>query len=198
VLPAVFALLASGLHKYPFSGRLLLFLVPLMLLGVARGAGMLGSALWSSQPAVAVVLFGVLTTAPMLETWQECRRPMRYEQLTPVLAEVRDRWQPGDRAYVYYGAVPSFTFYTRDNPPFPPEAVTLGTEFRDNRIGYRDELAKLKGHPRVWVIFSHRHKNEESFVRAYAEGMGACLGEIREPGASAYLFDFSATTEPPR
>jgi hypothetical protein len=198
VLPAVFALLASGLHKYPFSGRLLLFLVPLMLLGVARGAGMIGAALWSSQPVAAVVLFGVLTAAPVLETWQEFRRPMRYEQLTPVIAQVRQRWQPGDRMYVYYGAVPAFTFYTRDNPPFPPDAVTLGTEFRDSRTSYRDELAGLKGQRRVWVVFSHRHKDEESFVRAYAEGMGRCEEVVKEPGAAAYLFDFSATTEPPR
>jgi hypothetical protein len=197
VLPAAFALLASGLHKYPFSGRLLLFLVPLMLLGVARGAGMIGSALWSAQPVAAVVLFGVLTAAPVLETWQEFRRPMRYEQLVPVIAQVREQWQPGDRMYVYYGAVPAFTFYTRDNPPFPTDAVTLGTEFRDNRTGYLDELARLKGHRRVWVIFSHRHRDEESLVRAYAEGMGRSVEVIKESGAAAYLFDFCATTEPP-
>src|SRR5439155_10942367 len=95
VLPAVFALLASGLHKYPFSGRLLLFLVPLMLLGVARGAWTVGSALWSSQPVAAAVLLGVLTVAPAVETWQEFRRPMRHEQIVPVLAQVRERWQPG-------------------------------------------------------------------------------------------------------
>jgi hypothetical protein len=198
VLPAVFALLASGLHKYPFSGRLLLFLVPLMLLGVARGAWSVGSALWSAQPVAAAILFGVLTVAPVIETWQEFRRPMRYEQLTPVLAEVREQWQPGDRVYVYYGAVPAFTFYTRDNPVFPPGAVTLGTEFRDSRTGYRDELAALKGHHRVWVVFSHRHRDEESLVRAYAEGMGRCEQVVREAGATAFLFDFCATTEPPR
>lgn len=197
VLPAAFALLASGLHKYPFSGRLLLFLVPLMLLGVARGAGMVGAALWSAQPVAAALLLGVLTVAPVIETWQELRRPMRYEQLTPVLAGVREQWQPGDRVYVYYGAVPAFIFYTRDNP-FPAEAVTLGGESRDSRIGYRDELAKLKGHRRVWVVFSHRHKHEESLVRAYAEGMGRCDHAVKDAGAAAYLFDFCATTEPPR
>lgn len=197
VLPAVFALLASGVHKYPFSGRLLLFLVPLMLLGVARGAWTAGSALWSAQPVAAVVLFGVLGAAPAIETWQEFRRPTRYEQITPVLEQVRDKWQPGDRVYVYYGAVPAFTFYTRDNP-FPPEAVTLGTESRGTRTGYRDELATLKGHRRVWVVFSHRHRDEESLIRAYAEGMGRGELVAKEAGAAAYLFDFCATTEPPR
>jgi len=192
VLPAVFALLASGVHRYPFSGRLLLFLVPPMLLGVARGAWVVGSALRVSQPVAAAILLGVLTAAPAIETWQEFRRPMRYEQLTTVLADVGDRWQPGDRMYVYYGAVPAFTFYTRDHNPFPADAVTLGTEFRDSRTGYRDELAKFRGNHRVWVVFSHRHRDEESLVRAYAEGLGRCELGLREPGATAFLFDFSA------
>ena len=78
------------------------------------------------------------------------------------------------------------------------ETVTLGTESRDTRTGYRDELAGLKGRHRVWVVFSHRHKDEESLVRAYAEGMGRSVEVVKEPGAAAYLFDFSATTEPPR
>src|SRR4051812_30276845 len=125
VLPAAFALLASGLHKYPFSGRLLLFLVPLMLLGVARGAWAVGSALWSAQPVAAALLLGVLTVAPVIETWQEFRRPTRYEQLAPVLAQLRERWQPGDHIYLYYGAMPAFAFYTRENP-FPFDVVTCG------------------------------------------------------------------------
>jgi hypothetical protein len=41
VTPILFALLASGLHQYPFHGRLLLFLVPTVHLLVAEGAGAL-------------------------------------------------------------------------------------------------------------------------------------------------------------
>ena len=37
VAPVLFTLLASGLHQYPFHGRLLLFLVPLVHLLVAEG-----------------------------------------------------------------------------------------------------------------------------------------------------------------
>jgi hypothetical protein len=193
VLPAVLALLASGVHKYPFSGRLLLFLVPLALLVVARGAWMVGSALRPSQPAAAALLTGVLAAAPVLETVQELREPTRYEQLTEVLAEVRADWQPGDRVYVYYGAAPAFAFYSREQG-FPPGAVVRGSELRGSRTAYRDELAKLKGHPRVWLVFSHRHADEEGLIRAYAEAMGECKREVRAAGAAAYLFDLSGTT----
>ena len=48
------ALLASGLHAYPFAGRLLLFLVPLLVLGVARGAYAVAAALKPTQAFAAV------------------------------------------------------------------------------------------------------------------------------------------------
>ena len=191
LVPGLLALLASGLHKYPFAGRLLLFLVPLMILGVARGACLVGAALRGREPIAALVLLGVLLAAPCLETYQELHRPMRYEQIEPVLADVRGQWQPGDRIYVYYGAVPAFTFYTRE-APFPSEALVIGTEARENEAEYRAQLVSLKGLPRVWLLFSHRHKHEETLITAYAEGLGRCLKIIRGAGAAAYLFDFTA------
>ena len=189
VLPALLALGASGIHKYPFAGRLLLFLVPLALFAVARGAWLVTTTLRPSQPFAALVLVGLLVLAPAVETYQGLGRPPRHEQITPVLSTVRAEWRPGDKAYIYYGAVPAFTFYTRDEP-FPP-GVVLGSEHRTERTAYRDELAKLAGEPRVWVILSHPHDCEESLLRAYAEGLGECRRTIREPGAVAFLFDFS-------
>lgn len=191
MLPGAFALLASGLHKYPFAGRLLLFLVPLMVLGVARGAWMVGSALGRAQPVAAVALLAVLVAAPCLETYQELRKPMRYEQLEPLLSELRGEWQPGDRMYVYYGAVPAFTFYTRE-APFPADAVVIGSEARKDRTEHRTQLAAFKGARRVWLVFSHRHRHEESDITAYAEGLGRCQKVLTGPGTAAYLFDFTA------
>lgn len=191
VVPAVLALVASGVHKYPFAGRLLLFLVPLMLLAVARGAWVVAEALRPSRPLAVVLLLGLLFLAPLVETYQQIRRPARHEQLTDVLDDLKGRLRPGDKVYLYYGGVPAFTFYTRDNPF--PAAVTFGNEHRDGRTGYRDELRKLAGEPRVWVVFSHRHRAEESLLLAYSESLGECLEEIRHPGATAFLFDFRGT-----
>src|SRR5262249_971131 len=59
VLPAVLALLASGVHKYPFAGRLLLFLVPLGVLGVGRGPGVVAAAPWAPLPVAPLGLPGL-------------------------------------------------------------------------------------------------------------------------------------------
>jgi hypothetical protein len=191
IAPAFFALLASGFHKYPFAGRLLLFLVPLLLLGVARGAWAVASALKPSLPIANLVGIGILVLAPAIETYEQIQRPLRYEQITLVLDDVRQKWEPGDKVYLYYGAIPAYSFYTLDRP-FVPD-VMKGTEFRGKRTGYRDELRKLAGNPRVWIIFSHRHAAEESLLKAYAEGLGECREEIHQPGATAFLYDFSAS-----
>jgi hypothetical protein len=194
LVPGLLALLASGLHKYPFAGRLLLFLVPLMILGVAHGAYLVAAALGRSQPFAAFILVGVLLTAPCLEAFQELKRPMRYEQLEPVIEDVHGQWRPGDRMYVYYGALPAFTFYT-GKCPFPEEAIVKGAEARVNTAEYRAQLAALKGQPRVWVVFSHRHKHEESIIQAYAEGLGRCEMAIRRPGSAAFLFNFAVAPD---
>lgn len=190
VMPGLLALAASGAHKYPFAGRLLLFLVPILILGAAQGAWMVGTALARSMPRAAALLIGVLIAAPCLETYQELRRPMRYEQLQAVLEQVRAQWQQGDRIYVYYGAVPAFTIYTRESP-FPAEAVSRGAEARRHSTEYREQLLPFRGEPRVWLIFSHRHKHEQSTIETYADGLGRCERAIRGEGAAALLFNFS-------
>ncbi|MBN9523502.1 glycosyltransferase family 39 protein [bacterium] len=190
VVPGLLALLASGLHAYPYAGRLLLFLVPLMVLGVARGAYAVAAALRPTQAFAAVALVGVLVAAPALEAYQSVKRPQREEQLEPVIAAIRPEVRPTDQVYVYYGALPAFLHYTRDNPL--PAPVTRGTHARDDRLGYLAELATLKGNTRVWLVFSHRHKHEESIITAYAEALGHGRRVAEAPGAAAYLFDFTA------
>jgi hypothetical protein len=188
VLPAAFALAASALHLYPFAGRMLLFLVPMMVLGVARGAGMLFDALHASQPLAALVLPAILLAAPTLQTIQELRRPAHSEQMKHVLDDLRPRMLHTDRVYVYYGAAPAFEFYTR-NAPLPASRIDIGTESRRDPTTYRDQLKAFAGEPRVWVVFSHHFKHEEFQLAAYADTLGKRIETVRSTGATATLYD---------
>jgi len=192
VLPAALALAASALHLYPFAGRLLLFLVPGMILLTAFGAGILIDAVAKSQPFAAVVIVGILLAAPALQAIQEFRRPTRSEQIVPTLNELRTRLRPTDRVHVYYGALPAFEFYTR-NDPLPTKRIDRGVESRTVPTAYRDRLRQFAGEPRVWIVFSHVHENEEAVIVAYAESLGRRRETIRNAGAAAFLFDFTKT-----
>lgn len=185
VLPVVWVVVASGLQKYPVGGRLMLFWVPVALLLVARGAGSVMSRLHTTHPLAAWLLGTALLAAPGGDTVGELRRPSRLEELAPVLREVRNHWQPGDRAYVYYGAIPAFRYYTR-HEPWPAAAVVYGHEHRGNPTGYRDELACLRG--RVWLIVSHRHGDEETLLRTWLSSRGPCEQVVQYPGAAAYYY----------
>ncbi|MFO0805771.1 MAG: hypothetical protein U0791_21930 [Gemmataceae bacterium] len=189
VLPGLFALAASAVHMYPFTGRLLLFLVPMLVLGAARGAGMLIDALKTSPPLAALVLPAILLAAPALQTLQELRRPPHTEQVKQVLDRMRPQMLPADRVYVYYGAAPAVEFYTRDKP-LPTPHIDIGTESRRDPTAYRDQLRSFRSEPRVWIVFSHHYGHEEFQLAAYADTLGRKLEAIAAPGATATLYDF--------
>jgi hypothetical protein len=139
-------------------------------------------------PLAAWGLLALMVFAPTVEMYQQAKKPVREEQLTEILDELRGRVQPGDKVFVYWGGVPAFKFYTRNNPfPVP---VVLGVEHDERRLPYRDELRQFIGEPRVWVVFSHRHRAEESLLRAYSESLGECQEEVLKPGATAFRYDF--------
>jgi hypothetical protein len=186
--PIGFALLASGAQSYPFAGRLLLFAAPLLLLVVAAGAALVAARLGEARPGLGVLTLGLLFLAPAFATARHFQERSHGEEARPLLAKLADRWQPGDRLYVYYGAEPAFAFYG-PRYGFPPESVTAGVASRTDRNRYRDDAESLRGERRVWVLFSHRHGEEERFFRESLDRIGACRETLSFPGAAAYLYD---------
>ena len=65
--PIVLAMIASALHRFPFHGRLLLFLVPSFLLLLAEGADAVGRRLGRTALAVVVVLLLISSTLQSLD-----------------------------------------------------------------------------------------------------------------------------------
>lgn len=184
--PVVFLLCAAALQKYPFGGRLVLFVVPFAVLLAARGAWVLFEALRPANRFAAVALVVLLVGASAWQSAEELRRPTRAEQLAPVLERVRAEMKPTDRVYVYYGAVPAFAFYTRERA-LPAAEVELGTQRRGSSEGYRDQVAGLHG--RTWVIFSHPHRDEETLFRALLDARGPRVREMKDRDAAAWLYE---------
>jgi hypothetical protein len=63
-------------------------------------------------------------------------------------------------------------------------------EHHEDHLEYREDLRRFAGRPRVWLIFSHPHQDEEAVVQSYAQALGECRRRIQQPGAAAFLFDF--------
>ncbi|OWK36016.1 hypothetical protein [Fimbriiglobus ruber] len=189
VTPLVLALLASGLHKYPFAGRLLIFAVPAALVVVGYGAVLIAERLEGVARWSGLVFLVALFIAPAHECYMGIKRPIHAEDAREVIAYAHENWQAGDQAYVFYAASAAFEYY-QPQYPFPREAVRVGVENRDKDISrFQEELRPFRGQKRVWVLIAHRQSTEEYAIQAYLDGMGKCEEKIRFRDAVVMRYD---------
>jgi len=106
-VPGLALLAASTMHRYPLSGRVLIFLTPTLILclaaAVARAAAWRGAAGWALALACAVLLLGIDVT-----------HPYRTPATRAAIARLRQQLGPGEPVYVASGAAAAWGFYTMD------------------------------------------------------------------------------------
>jgi hypothetical protein len=199
--PALLTLLASGLHKYPFGGRLTLFLVPASLLLMAEGTDAFLGASKRSLPAAGSVLLALLFLDPGMYILHHFAKPrvevtqpgvMFAEEIRPVMSYVRDHENSNDLVYVFYGAIPAFDYYA-EREHFPLNNVELGTASGDNPDSYGSDVDRLRGH-RVWVVLSHTHgvgAQESRYLLFYLDQVGTRRNCVDRAGAETCLYDLS-------
>ena len=182
-------LLASALHKYPVAGRLMAFAVPLTVLIVARGAMGIVDVLPKYRYGIAVV-FIIALFPPTWESLRQFKDHPRLEEL-PAALKVIPSQEP---LYVYNGSAnagagPAFAFYRNR---FAFESFHLGGCFREHPGQYESEIEEwLKSvlSKRVWVVFSHRHGDEEMRIRLIFEHFGKEVERKQCAGAAAYCYE---------
>jgi len=202
--PIAFTMLASGLHKYPFGRRLLLFLIPPVLLVVGAGAEYIIQKKRPYSMLIGGAIVALLLFQPVGGATRNMLHP-RAQDIRPVLEYVRDRRQPGDVVYVYHHQREPFLYYAKKYGFDESESV-LGIDARDkknrgaNWEAYARDLDRLRGYRRVWLLFSHVRKikgvSEEEFMTRYLDSFGVRVERFGRLGASAYLYDLSKSPSP--
>jgi hypothetical protein len=198
--PVALTLLAAGLHKYPFGGRLLLFIVPTLLLLIAEGAEQIRCKTKDEAPIIGACLIGLLFLHSLLFSTYHLIKPSAgdlppgiahtREEIKPVMKYVQEHHLDGDVLYVYYDARPAFRYYA---PRFSLNTVNLALGTSDNWENYEKDLGQLRGHRRVWLLFSHSHAgisiDEEQFFLYLLDRRGTRLDDFKSVGAAVYLYD---------
>jgi hypothetical protein len=91
--------------------------------------------------------------------------------------------------YVYYGAVPTFEYYSDTT------GITRGGCHRTDWPAYLEELAKLRGRSRVWLVVAHEFEGngvrEDSLLVRYLNATGRAYLTIPARSAFATLYDLS-------
>ena len=197
VAPFLLTLIASALRRYPFSGRLLLFLVPLLLLLLAEGV----QRVWMVLRRVNKPIAGLVTASliayflygPMATAFKDLQSPPLGEHIKPVMSYISENRLSGDLIYLYYAAEPAFRFY----------APLYGFDRGDHVVGitsrrapdrYLDDIEKkVKGSERIWFVFTHNCSwcmvNEQDFLLQHLDAIGQKRNELTSYGASVFLYD---------
>jgi len=194
--PIFFTLLASGLKKYPFSGRLLLFIVPIILIFIAEGVEKIGFITYKYSaekllPFLVIILVGLLIFNSLISSSLHLIKPRTREEIKPVLSYIKKNKQSGDLIYLYYASRVAFKYYS-ESYGFKDNDYIVGVSSRYNPKNYIDDLDKLRGNKRIWILFSHvflRVVNEEEFFLNHLNSIGRKVDSFKAPGASVYLYD---------
>jgi hypothetical protein len=160
--PVVAAYVAAGLGWYPFADRLVLFLVPIAVLLIAQ----VRWAVLLAVPQVVVSLF-----------------PVRHEDLRTVARAVAAQHEKGDAVYVYYGAVPAFSYYSAGTSV----SADAGGCHRGAGERYFSELDRYRGR-RLWLVVGHSYHSEDSLLTRYLGRTRPVLATVTASDAFARLY----------
>jgi uncharacterized membrane protein len=192
--PLAVALGAAAVHAYPFSGRLLLFLVPVPIVLMAavflpaRRGDRVDRAVFGV--ARAAVLLAVLLPSAARAAHFLVRPPGR-EEIRPVLAELAREVRPGDVVYVYHGASAGFGYYGTAYDWSRVEVIEGRNRDEDVRA-FEKDVPELVARGRAWVLFAHTPAGTSRDARfvALLPGGTRVVKKIEARGAGAYLYEF--------
>jgi hypothetical protein len=187
------------LEKYPFGGRLALFLLPGMM--ICLGASLDFFVIFTRRyqlirTVIAFVAAFYLLSGSLWVTIENTINPKNTENISQTMQFLKDNYRSGDLIYLYHFSVPVFEYYAQE---FGLDNATLirGSDHSQGADGYDSEIRALAGENRVWFLFSHLVDDEyigeaESIIQVVGD-----IGNVRktfiQPGTaiSLYLFDLS-------
>jgi uncharacterized membrane protein len=202
LLILLLALFASFLNLYPFAGRMILFLAPalILILGEAVDAivALFSRPRWIA-PTLFLVMSGFLLFGPVRSAAENFTAPKMQEHIRPTMEYLRDARRDGDLIYVYYWAEHAVRFYAPKYELASSDFI-FGADHHDQPELYRAELDALRGHARVWFLFSHIYENgdfnERDYILEYLDSIGELSREFRVPGTSVYLYLYDLQVPP--
>jgi len=191
--PIVFALLASGFDRYPFSGRLLLFVGPAVLIVIADGLNEIRDKT-RHAPIIWITVVALLFFPRVIDATYYLKEPRTKEEIRPAISYLKDHRQDKDVIYLYCMAYYSFKYY-QNKYGFTDNDYIVGIWSRDNWRKYIADLDKLRGHPRVWLVFSHVYRgngvDQERLYLYHLDSIGKKLDSFNTVGAAVYLYDLT-------
>lgn len=204
ISPIVATLTATYLHKYPFRGRLILFLTPFFILIIAEGIAFLLTQYQQHRQswvrklwAIAGATFACLVLLPAVSQATDFLiSPRTVQEIRPVIEYIKTHQQPADKIYLNDGvAVHQFRYYAARYGYSSPDYVEGYTDFMNPEAfsmqgwqEFKQQTSQLQDQPRVWFLFSGLKDAQEALLKPRLDQIGQELDFFRQPGAFTYLY----------
>jgi hypothetical protein len=179
----------NAMHVYPMVGRFLLFLAPPAIIFIFAGLSVFPSRL----KAIAATLAVMILCAPFARGVSPLYTPKNREDGRSSLSYVHSHFQAGDYVYVFSGGRYTFRYYCALERWTPPD-LFIGEAHR-KQLPYDQELMRLVGKPRVWVVMLHtmvgdRKATPSGWVYSQLQALANRLDLVRFKDAEVLLCDF--------
>ena len=198
-VPVLSVLAASMLRVYPFSGRLILFLLPSLYIMMAAGVeAVAASALRAGTPAKwhIPMYSGVFSAGALVMcVWPLWKAPLPYykSETRPMIAYLGSHRNKDDAIYVHNMAWAAYLFYGPESGLSAGDAIrtSLSSAPGQKPLFVLTDLDQFRGRPRVWILFGGGYPVEQSCALEYLDSIGTRLDRRAAVNASVYLYDLS-------
>ncbi len=200
--PLIATLFASFLQKFPFRNRLVLFLTPFFILLIAEGIDyLIQKKRFKFTFIPGIILLTALLFQPVTTASNLLIQPLQREEIKQVLNYVKSNQQAEDILYIFQRGHYQFLYYA-EKYGYQPDDYIIGIDDLDKYDGrklsaaeeerYKQDLNKLRGNERVWMIFSHAHvSSENKMMKSYLDQIGKQIDYFETVGAFVYLYNLS-------
>ncbi len=200
LFPLLTTFAGAALQLYPFRNRVVLFLAPFFIIAIAEGINWIFTRKLHRIISIFLACLIILTIAyPVVESSTSYVKPQQKEEIKEVIHYIRQREQPQDILYIYQRGIYQFLYYA-EKYGYQPEDYILGVEDLDIYDGskfseaelqrYKNDLDKLRGNSRVWLLFSHVTRNTEYIpIKTYLDTIGTEVDMFEAKGSFVYLYN---------
>ena len=159
--PSLLHVLLSAVKRYPFDHRLILYQSGFYIIAVSIGA--VESSDWLAYKTNLSRLKWIPLILPLLlclQTFSDY--PAQTEEIKKSIDFISQNIKPEQHVYVYYGAIPAFTYYQKIGKIKFRNTVILGHGYRGENPKYVNEIRSIPADS--WILFSHMHDDEKSYI----------------------------------
>ena len=188
LFPVLLHLTVSALKLYPFHVRLVLYLSPLIFIGVALGGLLLYEKMNAFLDNGKIVLFSLIAFFAIFLFLNLNHYPIEREEIKQSLKFIETHKKKGDKLVVAKSAKNAFAYYIKtrqfNTRALKVEYITLEKEMNAFTEKYSDN------HGRYWFLFSHnlkKHQKEISGLIEFFRSKGYLIHLHQSTGSMAIL-----------